>query len=145
MPAFPLICPACTKVITPSNETVKPWGDDGPVLHSECATYIRGTYRELEVAHSTLAPSVIPSVREMADPSVPVAPSPVGRDESVVVERHDSYETLSVSRPFGGDVVLSRTTGGSCAMITLTADEAAEVAAFVLRTQRPGPARLVVQ
>ena len=39
------ICPACTCVITPSNESARPWGEDGPLLHAECAADVAAAYR----------------------------------------------------------------------------------------------------
>ncbi|HEY9450069.1 MAG TPA: hypothetical protein VIQ60_09945, partial [Gemmatimonadaceae bacterium] len=74
------------------------------MLHSECATYIHGTYRELEVAHSTLAPSVLPSVSEMSDPAVLPLPRSVPRPalatrhspDDVIMQR-ESFENFSVS------------------------------------------------
>src|SRR5581483_7655923 len=49
MPDFSVpTCPVCGKVVTPSNRGVRPWGDDGPELHPQCADFVDEGYQTLE-------------------------------------------------------------------------------------------------
>ena len=54
------ICPACSRVITPSNESVT-LVERGPLFHSECAEFVKQTQNEIErglAAYQPWAPSV---------------------------------------------------------------------------------------
>lgn len=82
----PLICPGCEKVITPSNQTARPWGADGPIFHKGCDKEAAETFREMDQARSAYVPFVPPKLDERDEDrheTLPPLPPKAARREYV--------------------------------------------------------------